>query len=56
MSNYSWWKVQQFGVNENNDEGQVFYYNHKGTPIKSPPFKKAMIAFTKRNEREDNKG
>src|SRR5436305_546467 len=39
MSSYSWWKVQQFGVNENNDEGQVHYYTHKGLPIESPPFK-----------------
>jgi hypothetical protein len=52
MSDYSWWKVQQYGLNENNDEGEKRYFTHKGATVALPPYKRAMTAFKRWQKRQ----
>lgn len=44
---YSWWKVQQFTLNDWNGEGPVSYYTHTGRPAKRPPYTRAKASLEK---------
>jgi hypothetical protein len=38
---FSWWKAQQFIVNEVSETETVRYYNYKGKSVSAPPFSQA---------------
>jgi hypothetical protein len=46
---HSWWQVHPHVLDaDSNDEGsEVHYYSHRGTPLKTPPMKRARASFLK---------
>src|SRR5262245_45189133 len=54
VASYSWWQIHPHVVDCNDwmSEGEeVYYYSHKGTPLRSPPFKRAEKAFLRQEEK-----
>jgi len=53
---YSWWQVYPYVLDDDTGtEGEtVFYYSHKGTPLRRAPYKRAESAF-KRDEGKNRK-
>jgi hypothetical protein len=50
---YSWWQIYPHVVDDSagTDGETVFYYSHKGTPLRSAPFKRAEKAFKRDEEK-----
>src|ERR1700722_3274101 len=49
VESFSWWTVQQFDVDEVNENEVVCHYNYKGKPVTSPPFKQALRNFKRKD-------
>ena len=48
VSSYSWWQIHPHVVDCDDwkmEGDEVYYYSHRGTPLRSPPFKRAEKAF-----------
>ena len=47
---HSWWQVHPYILDDPAflEEGrEVYYYSHRGTPLKAPPYKRALAAYRK---------
>jgi hypothetical protein len=56
VSPYSWWQVHPHvvdcGVEEWLTDGEeVYFYSHRGTPLRRAPFKRAEKAFLREEEK-----
>jgi hypothetical protein len=47
---FSWWKIQEFDMDQEDGEGAEYYFTHRGKPVKSPPHKSALAAWFKHHE------
>jgi hypothetical protein len=52
---HSWWQVHAHGLDaegydERTEGNEVYYYSHRGTRLKSPPYKRAKAAFQKQTD------
>lgn len=54
---FSWWQIYPYVLDDDDfvTEGEtIYYYSHKGTPLRRPPYKRAETAF-KRDEEKNRK-
>ncbi len=55
-ADFSWWKIQEFWVDRAVEGLDFFFYDHKGKPIKLPPYKRAKANFRKYKKTERLRG
>jgi hypothetical protein len=52
---YSWWQVHPHVVDDDewlhNEGDEVYYYSHRGRPLRSPPFRQALKAYKREQDR-----
>ncbi len=54
VDSHSWWQVHPHVVDDPEFVGEgeeVYYYSHRGTPLKSAPITRAIAAYRKHTDR-----
>jgi hypothetical protein len=54
VSPYSWWQVHPYVVDDVNwlyEGEEVYYYSHRGKPLRTAPSKQAMRAWVREQDR-----